>query len=72
MLYQENLDDARRVGEFLKPALFLDEHLRLEQALEKMQRGGERLAVVLARDGRETGVLAIEDIIKTMFGEVKL
>lgn len=72
LLYEDGLDGTRPVGGFLKPALFLDQNLRLEQALEKMQRGGERLAVVLSREGRESGILALEDIIKTLFGEVKL
>jgi CBS domain containing-hemolysin-like protein len=37
-----------------------------------MQRAGQRMAVVLARDGREVGVVTLEDILKLMFGEVKL
>jgi len=37
-----------------------------------MQRAGQRLAIVLARDGAETGIVSLEDILKVMFGEVKL
>jgi CBS domain containing-hemolysin-like protein len=37
-----------------------------------MQRAGERLAIVLARDGAKLGVVSLEDILKVMFGEVKL
>jgi len=37
-----------------------------------MQRAGQRLAIVLARNGREVGVVSLEDILKLMFGEVKL
>ena len=37
-----------------------------------LQRAGERLAIVLARDGSESGVVTLEDILKVMFGEVKL
>ena len=37
-----------------------------------LQRSGERLAIVLTRDRREAGVAALEDILKLMFGEVKL
>ena len=37
-----------------------------------MQRAGERLAIVLGRDRHESGVVALEDILKVMFGEVKL
>ena len=56
----------------MTPALFLGEDTRLEVALRRMQRAGERIAIVLARDGREIGVASLEDILKVMFGEVKL
>ena len=72
MLFQPNLDSTRPVAEHVKPALFLDGDLRLEVALRRMQRGGQRLAVVLGRDGREAGIISLEDILKTVFGEVKL
>jgi CBS domain containing-hemolysin-like protein len=44
----------------------------LEVALRLMQRSRHRLAIVLARNGAETGVVSMEDILKVMFGEVKL
>ena len=56
----------------MKPALFLDEEARLEVALRRMQRGGQRFAVVLGRDQREVGIVTLEDILKVIFGEVKL
>ena len=52
--------------------MFLAEDLRLDAALERMQRGGQRLAVVLGRDGREVGIVGLEDILRTIFGEVRL
>jgi CBS domain containing-hemolysin-like protein len=72
LLYLENLDANRAAGEFMAPAVFLDEDERLEVALRRLQRAGQRLAIVLARDGREAGVVSLEDILKLMFGEVKL
>ena len=54
------------------PALFVDEGMRLEIALRLMQRAGHRLAIVLGRDRVETGIVSLEDILKVMFGEVKL
>jgi len=56
----------------MEPALFLDDTTRLEIALRRMQRGGQRMAIILARDGRETGLITLEDILKVMFGEMKL
>ena len=72
LLYFEKLDGEKTAGEFMSPALFLDDGTRLEIALRRMQRAGQRLAIVLARDGCEAGVVALEDILKLMFGEVKL
>ena len=72
LLFRPWLESARTVGEVVTPALFLDEELRLEVALRRMQRGGQRLAVVLGRDQRETGIVSLEDILKVIFGEVKL
>jgi len=61
-----------RAGDVLKPALFLEEDLRLEIALRRMQRSGQRLGIVLGRDRRENGMISLEDILKVMFGEVRL
>ena len=72
LLFQPGLEAAKTVGALVTPALFLDEELRLEVALRRMQRGGQRLAVVLGRDQRETGIVSLEDILKVIFGEVKL
>jgi CBS domain containing-hemolysin-like protein len=56
----------------MTPAIFMEEDVRLEIALRRMQRAGQRLGIVLARDGVEVGVVTLEDILKLMFGEVKL
>lgn len=72
LLFGPPQDATRKVSELIVPGLFLAEDLRLDAALERMQRGGQRLAVVLGRDGRETGIVSLEDILKTIFGEVRL
>ena len=72
VLYSENLALEKPAAEFMSPALFIDEDMRLEVALRRMQRAGERLAIVLSRDGSELGIVSLEDILKLMFGEVKL
>jgi CBS domain containing-hemolysin-like protein len=56
----------------MKPVLFLEESVRLEVALRRMQRSGQRLAIVLGRNGRETGLLSLQDVLRIIFGEVKL
>jgi CBS domain containing-hemolysin-like protein len=72
LLFRENLDLQEPASAHMTPALFLGEDTRLEVALRRMQRAGERIAIVLARDGHEIGVASLEDILKVMFGEVKL
>ena len=55
LLFRGDLDLQKPAVAHMTPALFLDEDTRLEIALQRMQRAGERLAIVLARDGREVG-----------------
>jgi CBS domain containing-hemolysin-like protein len=63
---------TKAVGDFVQPALYLDENWRLDGALRRLQRSGERLAIVLGRDRRELGIVALQDILQTVFGEVSL
>jgi putative hemolysin len=72
LMFSAQLDPARPVAEVIAPASFMDEDLRLDVALERLQRGGQRLAVVLGRDGQEVGIVSLSDILKTIFGEVRL
>lgn len=71
LLCSESVEKARTAGEFLKPALYLDDSMRLEVALRQMQRTGQRLAMVLDRNQTELGVVSLQDILKVIFGEVK-
>lgn len=72
LLYAGKLEETKTAGDFLKPALYLDDETRLEIALRQMQRTGQRLAIVLGRDRSELGVVSLEDILKAIFGEVRL
>ncbi len=72
LLYRDDVDLGKPVSTHMTPALFVNENMRLEIALRLMQRAGHRLAIVLARNGREIGVLSLEDILRVLFGEVKL
>jgi putative hemolysin len=71
LMFDGNLDSNRKVVELISLGLFLSEDLRLDAALDRMQRSGQRLAVVLGRDGSDVGIVALEDILKTIFGEVQ-
>lgn len=59
-------------ADFVKPAVYLGERMRLEEAVRRFQRSGQRLAVVLARDGRELGILTLQDILQLIFGDLSL
>jgi CBS domain containing-hemolysin-like protein len=72
LLYRADLDPSRLAGAYVQPALYLEEDTRLEVALRRMQRSGQRLAIVLGRDGRESGILSLEDVLNVIFGAVKL
>jgi CBS domain containing-hemolysin-like protein len=72
ILYLPDLDPNKPAAEFVRPALYVEEDTRVENALHRMQRSGQRLAVVLGRDQREIGIITLTDILKLIFGEVSL
>jgi putative hemolysin len=72
VLYQSDPDPNRSAADYMRPALYLEEDLRLEVALRRLQRSGQRLAVVLGRDRREVGIVSLQDILRVLFGEVSL
>jgi putative hemolysin len=72
LLYRADLDLRRTAGDYLKPALYLGESLPVDAALRRMQRSGQRLAIVLGPHQRETGILSLEDALHAIFGDVQL
>ena len=72
LLYQGDFNPGKTAGHYLKPALYLSEEMRLEEALRRMQRSGQRLGIVLGRDQLEFGIISLQDVLKFIFGEVSL
>ncbi|MGZ4961717.1 MAG: CNNM domain-containing protein [Limisphaerales bacterium] len=72
VLYREDLDLQKPASAYVRAALFLPEDLLLEEAMRRMQRTGDRLAIVLDREQRERGIISLQDILKVIFGEVTL
>ncbi len=72
LLYRTDLNLAGPAGDYVKPALYMQAEMRLEAALKRMQRSGQRLGIVLNGDQREIGIVSLQDILKAIFGEVKL
>ncbi len=71
-LYAPGFDPEKPASAYLKPALYLRENMRLEDALRRLQRGSERLAIVVGRDQQTLGIVSLQDILKSIFGDVSL
>ncbi len=72
LLYREQLELDKPASACMIPAVFVNEGTRLEVALGLIQRAGQRVAIVLSRGRTETGIVTVKDILKVMFGEMKL
>ena len=72
IIFREGLQQSEKLGEYLSPALYIDEDSPVHDALRRMQRTGQRMAVVLSRERREIGLITLEEILKVIFGEVRL
>ncbi len=72
LLYSEADPGTARVADYLRPALFLEESMRLEEALRRLQRSGMPLAIVVDAQRREQGIVTLTDVLRGVFGEVIL
>ena len=66
----ETTASQKTCGDFLAPTVFLDESLRLDEALRRLQRSGSQMGIVLAPDRRERGFVTIEQLLQNLMGEV--
>jgi CBS domain containing-hemolysin-like protein len=71
LIYRADLKPEQTVAEFIQPAMYLEETLRIEDALRRLRRAGQMLAIVM-RDNREVGIVSMQDIMSMVFGEVRL
>lgn len=72
VLYAADAERARPIRERLSPALHVSDHVAVEEALRRLQRSGQPVAIVLNADRREIGVVGFEEILRSIFGEVKI
>ena len=70
VVYRSDLELEASIARFVKPAVFVNENLPVENALRRMRRTGQQLAVVMGRNQREVGLLAMQDVLKQIFGDV--
>ena len=62
----------RPAKHFVESALYQDEDIRLQKLLNLMQRSGQRVVIILDKRKRELGIVSLPDILRTVFGEVKV
>ncbi|MEY4386994.1 MAG: hypothetical protein RLY20_2277 [Verrucomicrobiota bacterium] len=71
VIYRGDLKPEQTIASLVLPAVFLDENMRVEEAMRRLRRAGQMLAIVM-RDDREVGIVSMQDILSKVFGEVKL
>lgn len=71
-LYSANISMESPASDFLTPALFLHEDVKISVALKRMQQTGERMAIILDAERREVGFITLQDLLRLVFGEVNL
>jgi putative hemolysin len=82
-VYTDDLDDADRtisvlglightgtVGDHARPALALPETLNAVVALRELQTHRQQLALVVSEHGGIEGIIAVEDLIEELVGEI--
>ena len=68
-LYREDYYENNPVSCYLQSALFLPANLKIEAALQRMQRSGHWLAIVTSETQSEAGIVALQDILKVVLSE---
>jgi CBS domain containing-hemolysin-like protein len=66
-LYRNDYDENKLASTYIQPALFLPSDLKVEAALKRMQYSGNWLAIVTNKSQQETGIVALQDILKVVF-----
>lgn len=60
-------ESLRRVA---RPIVSLPEDMHLEDALAKMQRGNQHMAIVAGADGSWSGIITLEDVLEELVGNI--
>ncbi len=71
VLYSDPDGQRKTARDWLRPALFLEDSLRIEEALRAFQRSGEHLAIVRGPGGVEVGIVTLSDVLGALFLEVQ-
>lgn len=60
----------RKVSEFLKEAVFVDERMRVDHLLPLFQRKRTHIAIVKSEFGGTSGLVTLEDALEELVGEI--
>jgi putative hemolysin len=64
------VDASGRISDHCRPALALPESVGVLEALRRMQRERQQLAIVLNEYGGTEGIITIEDLLEELVGEI--
>ncbi len=64
-------EDRREVKPFVKPAIYLDANLPVDDALLRLRFSKQRMGIVTdGKDGRAVGIITIKDLVEEIVGEL--
>ena len=63
-------DEKIRVKEVMKNVFFVQQKMKADDVLRKMQRKKAHMAVVKSKNGKILGIVTFEDLIEEVFGEI--
>ncbi len=56
--------ETRPVGEYARPAMFLDAGLNVDDAFRRLQEAGQTMAIVRDAGGRAVGMVTVDDLLQ--------
>ena len=68
---EESERQSRRVGELLRPVLFVPETKRVNDLLREMQEKSLQMAIVIDEYGNTAGLATMEDLVEEIVGEIR-
>jgi len=69
--YLHSSSQRINLGRLARPALFVPEHQYIDDLLRDMQHQKQKLAIVVDEYGGFSGMIAVEDIIEEVLGDLK-
>ena len=64
------IGEARSVDEIKRPAYFVPKAKKLSFLLEELRKKGSHVAIVVDEFGQTAGLVTLEDILESIFGEI--